>query len=364
MRARKTVIALSCAVAIAAGAAACGTAKQLSAAEQVSDGFDKLGAAKSVKVSFSLDATPAQLVALAGTSAADKLKLTDATKLSGLGATVTLSSAGSVQQALKVLQDPKATGLPAGSALAMEVHAGDGKPLVEIREIGEKAYVRIGLDQIVSLSGDASMRTEIAQMRAGMAQMPAAYSAVKDLFEDKWVGIDVKAAGELAKNAPTTGLPVGITPSAAPSLDAATRTKLSDAVIGVFKKDVAFTDKGSKDGVQQIQVAAPARQLVTDLQGAVLPIVRTIPGVGSKLPTGAPTDVPDKQAAAEVFLKDGVVTKVTMDLNQLDPAGAGQQLPVSLSFALDAPAVTAPAGASELTSGVLQDMLKGMGSQS
>ncbi|MEY9873156.1 hypothetical protein ABH931_002638 [Streptacidiphilus sp. MAP12-33] len=344
------------------GIAACGTAKQLSAAEQVSTAFDKLGAGKSLSVAFSLDATPAQLVALSTDgNLADKLKLTDARKLSGLGATVTVTSAGKPVKDVFKAAGANSTALPQGVAVSFEVHAGDKKPLVEVRELGSKAYLRVGLDEMAALSGDKSFTQSLSDMRSGMADAPAEFAPMKALLEDKWVAVDAATLQKFGQQAQKSTGAAGV-PSSMPTLDSATQTQLGDAVVAVLKRDLTLTDKGTTDGVQEIDVQAPAKQLATDLEKAVLPIVKKLPGIGN-VPTSTPTDLPNGTADAQLFLKDGSLSRVSLDLAQLDASSAkkNEHLPVSLSFDGAAPAITAPAGAVELTPEVLDAMMSSMG---
>ena len=364
-RTRQAALVLACTVALAGGVAACGAAKQLSAGQKVGTAFDKLGESKSLSVKFSLDATADQLLALdkaeqanGDESSDDAMPAQVAKNMAGLGASLTMSA----DKPLKDVLDSAKTNsgqLDPALNFAFEVHGGDAKPLFEVRVVNDKDYLRVDLDELSKLgSGDASMVDGLKSLKTEVAQMPAAYDAVKDLVNGKWVSLDPKKLSDLTKSlgGGTTADP---TPSALPSLSSSDQSKLVKALTGVFTSDVTLDDKGTQDGKDHIVVTAPARKLVADIQNAVEPIAKDIPTIGSAFPTGAPTSVPDKSVNADVYVnKDGSLSKLSLDVWQLNPKGtADQHLPLSLSFDTQAAPTTAPAGATELTSGVIQDLV-------
>jgi len=326
----------------------------------VNSAFDKLGESKSLSVKFSLDATPAQLLAMdklepsGGTAAT----ATQAKQISGLGASVTLSA----DKPLKDVLDSGKTAngqLDPALNLDFEVHAGDGKPLVEVRTVSGTEYLRVDVDAIVKLGGDSKATDEISGMHQMFDQMPASFAPLKSLLDGTWISIDPKKLADLTKS--LGGTAGTATPSAAPSLDTATQNKLVNALTGVFSRDVTLTDKGTVNGHDRIVVEAPARKLVADVQKAIAPIAKGIPAIGSSFPTAAPTGVAPGKASADILInKDGSLSELSMDLGQLDPkaAAAKAQIPVSLSFDSKAAATTAPAGAVAFDPSILQDLIK------
>ncbi|WP_042399187.1 hypothetical protein [Streptacidiphilus carbonis] len=373
-RTRQAALVLACTVALAGGVAACGAAKQLSAGAKVSTAFDKLGESKSLSVKFSLDATADQLLALdkaeiaAGDeSKSDAMTAQDAKNLAGLGASITMSADKPLKDVLDSAKAGSGGRLDPGLNFALELHGGDAKPLFELRVVNSKDYLRVDLDELSKLgSSDKSLAGGISGMKSGVAQLPSAYNAVKDLVNGRWVSIDPKQLSGLTKSLGGGGTTAAPSPSALPSLSSGDQNKLVKALTGVFTVDVTLDDKGTQDGKDHIVVTAPARKLVADIQNAVEPIVKDVPTIGSSFPTAAPTSVPDKSMSADVYINnDGSLSKLSLDVWQLNPKGtADQHLPLSLSFDTQAAPTTAPAGATELTSGVIQDMLKGMGAGS
>ncbi|QMU68332.1 hypothetical protein [Streptacidiphilus sp. P02-A3a] len=348
------------------GVAACGAVKQLTTAEKVSTAFDKLGDSDSLSVSFSLDATAAQLVSLdQGTS--DAMKMVDAKNVAGLGATLTLSADKPLSQALKSVRTTGGEIDPTTDpslGVDLEVHAGGQKSLFEVRMVGGLEYLRVDLDNLMALSDDASTNQDIAGMQAGLGQMPPQYAPLKDLFEGKWVSLDPKQLAQVAKGlggdsaaAGASGLPTSI-----PSISTGTRNNLVSALTGLFEQDLTLSDQGTVDGQDHIVVQGSEAKLAAGVQQAFEPVAKAIPGLASAYPTAAPTGVPDKNVSADLYVgKDGSLSKVSFDFWQLNPHGkAGEHLPLSLGFNDQAAAPTAPTGAVPIPAALIQSLAQSM----
>ena len=327
-------------------------------------------------MSFSLDATAAQLVALdKGTS--DAMKMVDAQKVAGLGATLVLSADKPLGQLMKT-QEGSQGQLPTGVDAALEVHAGNQKPLLELRVVNQVDYVRVDVAALAALSDDPSDAASVSQMQQEIGSMPPEYAALKALLSDKWVSVDPKQLEQLGKQlqgkagSGASGLPSGL-PTAVPTLAAGTEQKLTQALTQVFQRDVTLTDKGSSDGQDHIVVSAPAGKLETDLTQVLTPIVKEIPGLSEALAKGSAGSssdsssdssaaAPNKNISADLYIgSDGSLSKVAFDFWQLNPDGKpGEHLPLSLAFNDRAPAPTVPAGATALQPSVLQSLITSM----
>ncbi len=330
-------------------------------------------------MSFSLDATAAQLVALdKGTS--DAMKMVDAQKVAGLGATLVLSADKPLGQVMKA-QEGSQSQLPTGVDASFEVHAGNQKPLLELRMVNQVDYVRVDVAAIAALSDDPSAAASVSQMQQEIGSMPPEYAALKALLSDKWVSVDPKQLEQLGKQlqgqagSGASGLPSGL-PTAVPTLAAGTEKKLQQALTQVFQQDVTLTDKGTSDGQDHIVVSAPADKLESDLTQALTPIVKEIPGLSDALkddssddsssasaaPSASSSAAPNKNISADLYIgSDGSLSKVAFDFWQLNPDGKpGEHLPLSLTFNDQAPAPVAPAGATALEPSVLQDLITSM----
>ena len=338
--------------------------KQISTGEKVSSAFGKIGDSKSLSVSFSLDATAAQLVALdQGTP--DAMKAVDAKNVAGLGATLTMSADKPLSQVFKAEQAQGASAQPDPSLeFDLEIHAGGGKSLFEMRQVAGLDYLRVDLANLEALSDDPSTDQSLSGLQSEMGEMPPAYAPFKDLVEDKWVSFDPKQMAQLSKSLQGAGGSSAL-PTPLPSFDASTGNQLFSAVRSVFEQDVTLTDKGSSNGQDHVVLQAPELKLVTGLQQAIEPIAKQIPEVGSSFPTAAPTGIPaGKDVDADLYIgSDGALSKVTFDFWQLNPKGKpGEHLPLSLDFNDQAPAPVAPAGAVAFPVNLLQNLVTAMAS--
>ncbi|MFD8320241.1 hypothetical protein [Kitasatospora purpeofusca] len=335
--ARTALAAAACGAVLAGGLAACGTVQQLNAADKVSKAFETFGSGKSFSAKLSVDATPAQIQAF-GTATGEEIDKDSAAALSA----VSLSIAFSADKPLKDIQPAKGSGNGAASAADPSVSASysltgkGGAPLLELRQVGGKAYARGDLAGFAQLVGENAAEVE------GLAEgLPA---ALANALKGQWVGFDAKTLGSTGGTGGAGG-----TATPAPTLDPKAAENLNASLKGILTHDLSFEDKGKQDGKERITVTAPARKLTDDLLKAVEPLAKDIPNL-AKLPKSAPTGVPDRPLALDLYLDGGALSAVTFDLAQLaEKAGTGTPLPLRIAFGHDTPAVQAPTGATELT---------------
>ncbi|MEK2493243.1 hypothetical protein WN990_27180 [Kitasatospora purpeofusca] len=335
--ARTALAAAACGAVLAGGLAACGTVQQLNAADKVSKAFETFGSGKSFSAKLSVDATPAQIQAF-GTATGEEIDKDSAAALSA----VSLSIAFSADKPLKDIQPAKGSGNGAAPAADPSVSASytlsgkGGAPLLELRQVGGKAYARGDLAGFAQLVGENAAEVE------GLAEgLP---TALGNALKGQWVGFDAKA---LESTGGTGGAGAAATP--APTLDPKAAENLNASLKDILTHDLSFEDKGKQDGKDRITVTAPARKLTDDLLKAVEPLAKDIPNL-AKLPRTAPAGVPDRPLALDLYLDGGALSAVTFDLAQLaEKAGPGTPLPLRIAFGHDTPAVQAPAGATELT---------------
>jgi len=346
---RRTALATAtCTVVLAGGLAACGTVQQLSAADKVSKAFGKLGDGKTFKVELSVEATADQLVGF-GKATGDPIERPAAEALAGLNLALSVSADKPLKEfgAVKKGEFDKLTD---DKSLDFEyVLAGkNGKVYADLRQVDAKTYLKIDAEGIAKLAGQ-----DPSEVRAMADEMPAELKVFKDALTGKWLTFDPKLLQELSK------APKGksSTPSATPSVDPKVAEDLVNSVKGVFSRNLTFDDKGTKDGLDHIVVSAPVRGLVNDLLKAFKPLSKEVPSFG-KLPTAAPTDIPDTKVGVDVYLKDGALSSVTFDLAQLDEkAGPGVHLPVKAAFSKDAAAPQAPADATEIKASDIENIM-------
>ncbi|WP_327072611.1 hypothetical protein OG196_05920 [Kitasatospora purpeofusca] len=349
--ARTALATAACGAVLAGGLAACGTVQQLNAADKVSKAFETFGSGKSFSAKLSVDATPAQIQAF-GTATGEEIDKDSAAALSA----VSLSIAFSADKPLKDIKPAKGSGNGAAPAADPSVSASytlsgkGGAPLLELRQVGGKAYARGDLAGFAQLVGENAAEVE------GLAEgLPA---ALGNALKGQWVGFDAKTLGSTGGAGGTGGAGEAATP--APTLDPKAAENLNASIKGILTHDLSFEDKGKQDGKERITVTAPARKLTDDLLKAVEPLAKDIPNL-AKLPKSAPAGVPDRPLALDLYLDGGALSAVTFDLAQLaEKAGPGTPLPLRIAFGHDTPAVQAPAGATELTTEDISGLFGGL----
>lgn len=228
-----------------------------------------------------------------------------------------------------------------------------GKTLLEFRQIGAKSYFQADAAGIATLAGqDATKVTEMAD------QLPPSFKVVKDALAGKWIGVDLNTLQDFGKSAAKgTG---GALPSAPASLDPKVAQSFVASLKDAFSRDVTFEDKGKQDGAEHLVVSAPARRLADDLLNSLKSVAKDVPGL-DKLPSSAPSSVPDRNLGVDVLVKDGALSSLGFDLAQLNSkADAGTHLPLKLTFGKDVPALQAPTGATEVTKADLDGLVSAM----
>ncbi|MFD8478972.1 hypothetical protein [Kitasatospora sp. NPDC059673] len=351
------------AVLIAGGVTACGAAKQLTAGEKLSGAFNKLGDAKSMSFQLSFDATPEQFVAF-GKAVDDPIEQKNADLLSDLVLNVSISA----DKPLKDTEAFKFSGSDTvndsydlnGVALAYSLSTKkSGKTYADIRQIGERMYLKADVRGIAELGGE-----DTKQVDEFVAALPAGAGPIKDVVDGKWVSLDLKKMQEEIKKTKGTGAGTGAEAGspfdAMPGMDPAERKRFIKTAKAVISKNISVEEKGKSGDADVIQVSAQARPVVEGLMKAFEKLAEGSSALPS-LPSSDFEDIPDRKITADVMIKNGKAQAVTFDLMQFaDKPDASAHFPLRLGFNADAPAVAAPTGATELDLAKLQDVFMAM----
>lgn len=347
---RKTVRGVTPVVAVAAtlvaGLTACGTAKELSAAQKASGAFDRIAEAKSLGVTFSVEATPEQIVAY-GRATDAPVEPEAAQQVSGLKVSVAVS-------ADKPLKDVDAFRKAGGKgkdvtldkSLRVSYALADrtGTRLLEYRQVDAKAYLHVDAKGLVKLiGGDQSTVDELSR------NLNTDLKAARDVLAGRWVSFDLQEfADEAGKSDAAKGAAGGAGEASTAGPEAS--KELFNTLKDVFQRTVTVEDKGRKDGKDHLWVSAPGRQVVDELFKAVKPLTTKFPGQFGKFPATAPTGVPEGKVGVDLFLKDGALSSVDFDAAQLESkAGPGVTFPVRLAFDQASPSVDAPSDATRMS---------------
>jgi hypothetical protein len=97
-----------------------------------------------------------------------------------------------------------------------------------------------------------------------------------------------------------------------------------------------------------------------------MPLAGNIPGLPKSLPGDASEKLTDRAVTADLLIKDGVLSSVTVDMAQLNPkASWSDHLPIRLTLSRQAAAIEAPSGVTVITEkdldAMAQMMTDGMG---
>ncbi|MFE4518859.1 hypothetical protein ACFRMQ_32280, partial [Kitasatospora sp. NPDC056783] len=306
---------------LATGLAACGTVEQLSAAQKASKAFDKLGDGKSAGFTFSIDATPQQIVAFAnaggpknGTGLVGSARRGNgemdeqtAKSLSGLSVSVSVSADKPLKEieAFKSAgKDGKNTDLALDKSVRLSYLVSDhsGTPLMEYRQADAHGYLHIDAKGLVKLVGEDP--STVDDIRGSMT---GEMKPLGDVLAGTWVSFDLQALADQAKESDgKKGAP-----STAPTVDPEFSGQILDSIKDVLGRTVTFENKGKKDGAEHLWVSAPARGLVDEMYKAVKPLAGKFPKQLGGFPDQAPSDVPDRKIGVDLYLKNGSFSSAT-----------------------------------------------------
>ncbi len=326
---RKTFAAVGCTAVLLTGAAACGTVENLTAGQKVDHAVDGLGEKKSLAFELGLDAKPSALTKLAGEAEpGEELPPELAELFTGVRVKVSVESR-------KPLADSGEKDL-VGTGVRL---SGPDGVLAEYRLVGDYTYYRADMKALGEAMGFPLPTAD---------ELPESEQEFKQVLEGKWVKVDNSELERAAKGTPGSGKGGKADGSGEPDeIDTKTQQKIFKAVRGVVAREVTFSSKGGSDGVERIVAKASFRELLTGILDKLRPLADDLPA-GTELPTDEDLkDAPDKKIAVNFSLKNGDLTRVSVDLAALADDPKGARVPLVIKFG-EADDVSAPSGATEM----------------
>jgi hypothetical protein len=122
------------------------------------------------------------------------------------------------------------------------------------------------------------------------------------------------------------------------ALDGQSQREFVNRVQQLLREHAEFDAEGERDGAEHVRMTLPGRKAAKDLVGALR-------SLGAEID---PKRVPGGDIAADLSIRRGQLTSLTLDLGQFT-RGDDAHLPLTLEFSGgDAVAVTAPGGTEEL----------------
>jgi hypothetical protein len=220
----------------------------------------------------------------------------------------------------------------------------NGKTLIEFRTVKGALYLHGDVQGILDLFHQSG---SFAQVQAQVSQMPPFIQA---LVRGDWISMDSDAAKSLAGQ-----FSGGATPSDQQ------RQQLLDKLQQIIDNDVTITRAGSDDKGDHLVLSGHTRKLATDIISSFSSLV---PGGGAALGQFDPNDIEDKTIKVDAWVKDGVLSEISLDIVQFAPSGQakpGEHLPVALTFSKDGADIEQPSGATPIDLTQLGSLLGGLG---
>ena len=245
------------------------------------------------------------------------------------------------RQGLDLLRNGHIIFSTGSNKFGLDVKAGDLDHAFELRYVDGKLYARAdvaGLGKLFDATPDEINRTvqaissqpgfEFIAAAAAGKWLQADFTALKGTFEDLMKGLQESTGGSLPG------------PDATQQADNET-TALRDAIDKVFNENVTI-EKLESDGVGDHYVAK-----VTSLRTFYGQLLPTLQQFMDRIPNSEQIPsanlIPDKPGSLDVWVKDGRVSRVELDIAQFSepPANTGR-VAIRLDINREAPELSAP----------------------
>lgn len=334
---------------------ACGTSKTSSTAHLTPDAALHAAEASvsndsALTVTFKVDGTASQLMALS-TSGHSGKALTQSQAEAIVGGSIVIAAQTNGGTFGQQQQSGAAT---RKGSFSLDVNSGTAPNLVQLVYTGGNLYVRADVAQLIAYAGSKAS----ALSRFTGPNVPPQFGFIKNAIAGQWLELPVGELLSLAK---------GIRPSAVPSAGPGQISALRHALASVLARDVQVT-RGSADSQlgDHLILTGSTRTIVGDTVTALMAQASSIPGIGSALTKFDASKVPDKTVSVDVYVKNGVLSSVRLDLSQFmntteKAALGGQPFALELDYAPTA-SISAPANAVTVNLSALLGGLIGAGS--
>ncbi|MET9861644.1 hypothetical protein ABZY93_20430 [Streptomyces smyrnaeus] len=363
-----TAAAATCVTVLAVAVTGCSLAEKVTTGLKVKHAFEKLGEQPAASVLVSVDGNRAEAEKFLRAAGADDDSSTrQAARLLTRGELTFAVGSDREETPLKELS--RSERLRFATALNF-----GGRDVLAAKSVEEKLYVRMNLRSLVAQTGGSAADRQRARTIVALAKdLPTSLGSAKDALKGKWVEIDPEAFGDFARAAQEIAAeekrgekkgefgrrhrgaagPGGSEQSDETSKRLSRATAAGRALNGESEREfleglektlgehARFRKAGEYGGAEHVTVSMPARRAAPDLS-------RALEALGARLD---PSSVPDKTVSADLQIRRGQLTGLTVDLGQFLSGKQAEKvdLPLRMVFGSgDAVTVQAPDGAREL----------------
>jgi hypothetical protein len=270
------------------------------------------------------------------------------------------------RQGLEILRDGHIAISTADDTFGLDVKAGSLEHAFELRYIAGKLYARADVDGLAQLFGGST--EEFDRTVAALASRPG-FEFLAAAADGKWISADLTTLKGLFEDlgkqflggAEDGGAGLTPTPTADPEVAEGQYQAIKDAIGKALAEDVSIKKLNSDDvGDHYLATVSSLRSFYAKVRPAFeaqmgqLPFAEGLPAV---------SDIPDKPASLDVWVKGGRVNRLEFDLGQFLPAPAGTgRVALRLDIDREAPGLTAPPDAVDVDiAGVLQNLFSQFG---
>ncbi|MFC4496595.1 hypothetical protein ACFPA8_20920 [Streptomyces ovatisporus] len=361
--------AASCAALLAGSAVACSAAERLTTGMKVRNAVVKLGEQSASTVTVSVDGSPRRAHGFLTQARGKPVPYRDALRLARAELTV---AAGSGDEEMPLKEMPESDAANVAAALNF-----GGKDIAAVKSVQDKLYLRVSLRSLVRQAEGSKHARRTASEIVGLTDdLPSTLGAAKDALDGEWVRVDPEAFDDFARTAEmlaaraqdaddekraedrkrgedaekaeaaraerkreqarrTREIRDAVTIGSA--LDGQSQREFVTGVQELLREHAEFSDRGEHDGAERVRLTLPGDEAADDLVAALKPL-------GAEID---PRRVPDRDVTADLDIRRGQLTTLTLDLDQF--TGTGRSLPLRVEFSGgDAVPVTAPGGTKEL----------------
>ncbi|MFI0864459.1 hypothetical protein ACH4RA_30165 [Streptomyces smyrnaeus] len=363
-----TAAAATCVTVLAVAVTGCSLAEKVTTGLKVKHAFEKLGEQPAASVLVSVDGNRAEAEKFLRAAGADDDSSTrQAARLLTRGELTFAVGSDREETPLKELS--RSERLRFATALNF-----GGRDVLAAKSVEEKLYVRMNLRSLVAQTGGSAADRQRARTIVALAKdLPTSLGSAKDALKGKWVEIDPEAFDDFARAArqiaaeekrgekkgefgrrhrgaagaggseqsDETSKRLSRATAAGRALNGESEREFLEGLEKTLGEHARFRKAGEYGGAEHVTVSMPARRAAPDLS-------RALEALGARLD---PSTVPDKTVSADLQIRRGQLTGLTVDLGQFLSGKQAEKvdLPLRMVFGSgDAVTVQAPDGAREL----------------